>query len=155
MPTEPTGVDAAISAVALVITFAALWKGIFWIVDWLEHPRAYHRPVVRVCVVNGKVGVVLRQDYDNASRQYWDPYYRGILRYDAGHISAASGRRVVVDPVFVFTLRSPEYYTRVYGCYVEEALFHVRRMPDDGLNPLAKAHQHIHGKPWDGQLVNW
>lgn len=121
----------------------------------LEHRQKYHRPIICICRVNGKIGVVLRKDYDKASQDYWKPYYDGKEDYDAGHIMAPSGRRLGVSPVFVFERGSKEYYTLCYGCYVEQADFEVPWVPKESLNPIGEAWQYLHKHPWSGHLITW
>jgi len=120
-----------------------------------EDRRKYHRPIVCMCEVNGRIGVVLRRDYNKASRRYWKPYYDAEKIYDAGYISAPDGFRIEVSPIFVFKAYSQEYYTLAYSCYVERAIFDVPLISKGELNPIAKAYQYFHGKPWKGDLINW
>jgi hypothetical protein len=121
----------------------------------LEHQQRYHRPIICVCRVDGRVGIVLRKDYESASHQYWKPYYDGKEDYDAGHIMAPCGRRLEVSKVFVFEPHSREYYTICYECYVEQAMFEVPWVPKENLNPIGEAWQYLHKRPWSGHLITW
>lgn len=106
-----------------------------------------------MCEVNGRIGVVLRRDYDEASRNYWKPYYDATAKYDSGSSTAPYGHRLEVSPVFVFTW-SGGYYELAQGCYVERATFDVPHVAAAQLNPIAEAFQYFHGYPWDGRLVS-
>ncbi len=134
----------------MVIAFALLVMR----TNKIEHRRNHHRPVICVCEVNGRIGIVLRRDYDEASRRYWKQYYDG-KHYDSGHVAAPDGRRLQVEPLFNFKAWSPEYYTICYGCYVERATFDVPAVWKDEPGQIAEAHQYFHGKPWSGSLINW
>lgn len=90
---------------------------------------------------------MLRRDYEEASRRYWDRYYAGNIRYDANNIRASSGRLLEVSPVFVFRSGSSEYFTLMHGCYVERATFHVPSVLKGEINPIDSAYLYLHGKP--------
>lgn len=116
----------------------------------------FHRPVICVCRVGPRrTGVVLRDDFHRASREYWKRRLTGKEHYDAGHIGAPDGHRIDVSPVFVFEDTSREYLTLVHRCYVEQATFHVPAAFGDNLNPIDKTCRCIFGKPFDGQFINW
>ncbi len=123
---------------------------------WLPKWRERHRPVVCVCRVNDRVGVVLRKDHNRGSRMEWAPYMKGEEHYDRIAEARCLGRILVVPNVFTFR-GGPELDTLLYGCYVEEAIFSVPRL-DGGTTPkrmLENAHEHFHGKPWDGSFVHF
>ena len=120
----------------------------------VEHCKNHHRPIICVCEVNGRIGIVLRGDYDEASRRYWKQYYDGKY-YDAGHVAAPDGRRLKVEPLFNFIAWSPEYYTICCGCYVERATFDVPAVYKNEPSQISEAYQYFHGKPWSGNLIHW
>ena len=108
------------------ITIALLLAMILFV----EHRKRnrYRKPVVCVCEVNGKIGLVLRQDLDNASRAHWAPYCSGNEQHDPGFISAPFGINLEVSPMFVFSDRlSDEFRALVSGCFVEKSSFEVPR----------------------------
>ena len=120
----------------------------------VEHRREHYRPIICVCEVNGRIGVVLRDDLHKASREYWKQYYDG-RHYDSGHVAAPDGRRLKVEPLFNFKGWSPEYYTICISCYVEQATFDVPAVGKDDPGQIAEAYQYFHGKPWNGELIRW
>jgi hypothetical protein len=147
-----------VQEIVLGFLLALFSMPVAWLLDWWisrsKHRSSYHRPIICVCEVNGRMGVVLRRDYNEASRQYWKQYYDG-KHYDAGHVVAPEGRRLQVEPLFNFKAWSPEYYTICFGCYVERAIFDVPAVLKDESGQIAEAHQYFHGKPWNGQLISW
>src|SRR3989344_3747932 len=129
----------------LGVAFLLSAAGLFFWQRW--HLR---RPVVCVCLVNGCVGVVLRKDYNKASRRHWRLVQDGTVVYE----QYALGRVVEVRPTFFFTWETegPNQKLRrlLDSCYVERAalwvpsLFpgQVVKFPVDNLED---AWLHIHG----------
>jgi hypothetical protein len=136
-----------------VIVF--LFGGLIYLSSYIERRRHYHMPIICVCEVNGRIGIVLRDDYHKASKEYWKRYYDGKAHYDFGHVSAPFGRRLKVGPMFNFKAGSDEYYTICAACYVEHAVFDVPAVYKDEPSQMAEAYQYFHGKPWDGKLISW
>lgn len=136
----------------LFVFFVCLILGLEYLREKFPKSR---RPVICVCKVQGRVGVVLREDYDSASRKYWKPYYDGEEDYDAGHITAPCGQRLELAPVFVFEPQSREYYTLCYSCYVEQATFEVPFVAKEDLNPIGEAWKYFHKCAWPGHLIHW
>jgi len=137
-------------------TIVVLW--VLWDVYYSTPKRKRllrTKPVVRVCEENGRVGVVLRRDYDAVSKAEWQPYIDGTKQHDPGHVVAPFGRRLQLEPVFVFKSGSPEYFTLMYYCFVERAEFYVPCLRDNQMNDIASAWQYIFGKPFTGHLINW
>jgi hypothetical protein len=113
------------------------------------------RPIVCVCEVNGRVGVVLRKNYNKASKLFWRPYLQGKTpHYNNEHNALFEGRLISVKPIFVFKSGSREYRTLVSGCYVEKATFEVPFIEECELPVLELhiAHKHIYGRQWNGML---
>ena len=143
------GIGLSILVASILVLILVIWWG-----NKIEHRRSHHRPIICICEVNGRIGVVLRRDYDEASRRYWKQYYDG-KNYDSGHIAAPDGCRLEVEPLFNFKAWSPEYYQICYGCYVERAIFYVPAVGKDQSSEIAEAYQYFHGKPWDGRITPW
>lgn len=139
--------------VITLIVLATLWS-VFYLVPRKEN-RERTKPIICVCEEQGRVGVVLRKDYEAASKAEWQPYIDGTKDHDPGHISAPYGRRLQPEPVFVFKSGSPEYYTLMYYCFVERAEFFVPHVVGNQTNTLGVAWQHIHGNPWSGHMIKW
>lgn len=135
--------------VALLVVFIIFYWGP------REIKRERTKPVVCVCEEHGRVGVVLRRDYDAASKAEWQPYIDGGKDHDPGHVSAPFGRRIRVEPVYVFSKYSKEYFTLMYYCFVERAEFHVPEVRSEDMNNIDAACRHIHGKQWSGNLIDW
>lgn len=143
---------AFLGVVALVVLFV-LWVVYYWAPR--EQKRERTKPIVCICEEQGRIGVVLRKDCDTASKAEWQPYIDGTERHDPGHVSAPFGRRLKVEPVYVFKKYSKEYFTLMYYCFVERAEFYVPDVRDEDMNNISAAWQYIHGEPWQGQLINW
>lgn len=139
--------------VITLIVLATLWDVYYLTPRKAKKDRT--KPIVCVCEEQGRVGVVLRKDYESASKTEWQFYIDGKKEHDPGHISAPYGRRLQPEPVFVFKTGSPEHYTLMYYCFVERAEFFVPHVVGNQKNTLGAAWQYIHGKPWSGYLINW
>ncbi len=82
------------------------------------------KPVICICEVNGLIGVVLRQDYDLASRCFWNSIRKaGGKKGD--DIDVVRPILINVQPVFVFKAKSKEIQDLKRQCYVERAMFMV------------------------------
>jgi hypothetical protein len=107
------------------------------------------RPIVCRHEVNCMVGLVLREDYDEASRLFWEPFHLGKSKLDPKSHQARYGRRIPIEHVFVFTSdfasNSPEYLELLSRCFVEQATFKVPEVSEEELNPLSKASAHFFG----------
>lgn len=139
-----------------LVTTVVLW--VLWGVYYSTPKRkrlARTKPVVRVCKEHGRVGVVLRKDYDAASKAEWQPYIDGTKQHDPGHVAAPDGTRLQPATMFIFKSGSPEYYTLVYHCFVERAEFYVPIIRKEDMDNIASAWQYIFGKPFTGRLINW
>ena len=141
-------------AIMAFVVIAVLWDIFYATPKEIQQERT--KPIVCVCEEQGRIGVVLRKDYDAASKAEWQPYIDGKKRHDHGHVSAPFGRRLMVDPIFVFSrLTTDEYFTLMYHCFVERAEFHVPHIRNEDMNDLNTAWQYIFGKPFEGQLIKW
>ena len=105
----------------------------------------YDFPVICICEVQGRVGFVLRRDYDKASTDFWKQYRTGKVRYDKGHICARYGRYLEVKPVFVLRAGSKEFKDLTYG-YCERATFEVPLESRDDAATYRKAYEYFYGK---------
>jgi hypothetical protein len=108
--------------IPLAIVFIAVYFGLRIRI----HPGPHRPPVVCVCKVNGRVGIVLRSDYQKASRAHWRQFQKGKAKYDSGFITASNGHIIEVKPVFVFCEAHRELFEALArSCYVERAVFEV------------------------------
>lgn len=85
------------------------------------------RPIVCVCELNDVAGIVLRSDYDAASKAHWNAVVRGEIRYDPGQSTAYHGTLIPIprEKIFVFGVRSMEHKTVTHTCglFLERATF--------------------------------
>lgn len=141
-----TGLIVGIALVGLYL----IAVGVCGIVAAARKRRGRNIPVICVCFVQGRIGVVLRKDYDTASQKYWQPYLEGKEKYDFGYITQPQGCRLKVSPVFVFDPLSKEYATLARSCYVEQAVFDVPHLPKsmDDTDTMEAAWLHIFGYQW-------
>jgi hypothetical protein len=124
---------------------------------WIEH--RHNARIWCMCEVNRRIGFVVREDYDAASKKYWqtDQTRSGYRNRDFGHIAAHDGRLLDIDPgkVIVIDIRTKEgrdkFHTLAYGRLLERRLF---RVPDQE-TPMEEAYLRIKGRPWQGQYINW
>jgi hypothetical protein len=114
-----------------------------------QRKRTYDKPVVCICQVNDRVGVVLRSDSNKASHDFWKPHITGKIRYDHGSAAAWRGRYMNVKPVFVFRPDSNEYANLLNGCYVERATFEVPHQSGDERAKFLEAFKYFHGFPFE------
>lgn len=111
----------------------------------------HHHPIVCVCKVNNRIGVVLRRDHNRASERHWGrrmPYYFSNKKRGTSFPWILD-----VSPVFVFEDESREYKTLITDCRTEVAVFSVPPVGDN-TTMLVQAHQHFFNKPWDGKLIS-
>lgn len=106
------------------------------------------RPVVRVCQVGGRIGIVLRSDQEKASRKYWKKM-RKIEKQHETHVSLhPRGQIIPVTPVYVFNPGYSPYYILVNMCRPEQAVFHVPDPYQTDQGALKDAHRHFFGREW-------
>jgi len=108
----------------------------------------YNRPVICICRVNGYIGVVVRSDLEAASSAFWKPFRDGTKRYDHEHLLAPLGVRIQVPRTFLFKGFSPEYYTLVRRCYVEQSVFDVDGQLVDDIDSFREAYLYVYGRTW-------
>ena len=113
----------------------------------IDESRPRRTPIVCVHQLLGRVGVVTRKDYDEASRRYWRTHGNGEQLNERG--PADLGWVIPVLPIFVFTRDSEELRKLLNSCHVEYASFWI---PDERIwqvprNDIGAAWAHIHGRP--------
>jgi len=113
-----------------------------------KHEERPAPPVVCVCQINSLVGVVLRENYDRASKEFWSSYRRG-MRYPVGETPL--GQRLWAPHTYVFSKDSRALQAILKGCFAEIATFEVSARPDQQ-NDGKAAYQHFFGRqphPWE------
>jgi hypothetical protein len=86
-----------------------------------KRKRPNIKPVVCVCVVNNKVGVCLREDYNRASENWWKRWG------DMGPANLSNfGCRIPVEDSYTFPIDSKELAEFLEGCRVEEVVFRIK-----------------------------
>ena len=89
--------------------------------------------IVLVCVIDNRGGIVLRDDYEKASREHWKPYSEGLVPFDHGAGMMSCGVLLKVQPTFVFDLKEmrheQEFKLILHTCFPEKGIFHVPMPP--------------------------
>ncbi|MES3006081.1 MAG: hypothetical protein V4664_03995, partial [Patescibacteria group bacterium] len=116
------------------ILLALAVYGLFKFVDWC---RLDHRPAICVCKQKGFIAVVLRRDYDKASRAHWKKFRKQPRKYNPRDHSANFGQLIRIPKTFVFRTTPgagyefDKYEAIVQRCFVERAEFYVPRLEEN------------------------
>gem|GEM_PF-5398299 len=128
-----------------------------WCIEWRLFPKllnSHWKPVICVCSVDGRIGIVLHRDYHRATRRYWRKvrllkwlswkFQIGEKHYEwSPVIPSAQGLLLKVSPVFVLENRSNDvnldnivgginsFQVIAARCYIEKATFEVPKPPFD------------------------
>lgn len=111
------------------------------------------RPVVCICEVNGIIGLLLRKDYDEASKAHWKNVTDGDGWWDPCRSDGYNGDLLHIPDglVFRFKKRSPEHLAFAEGnLFLERATFYVpetcyQALPDPK-KEFERAQLHFYGK---------
>lgn len=106
----------------------------------------FTRPVICVCQVDGKVGVVLRQDYDRASQDCWTEVSQLSKKEPGKKSSGFAPHRVVVEPVFLFKADCPKLKRIIERCFPEKAIFHLPIVPMSIIDDSKAAEEYLFDK---------
>ena len=147
-----------ISVSLLVLETLAL----FWIIyktrKLIKGPicTVEHHPVVLICQVNGRVGVVLKKDFELASFHYWDRQSKLLHQMSVGGTRVSGNASVVrqlVEPMFVFSSESEFYKFLLSKCFVERGDFRVGQISESAPREFAKAYKHFFGETFSAESL--
>jgi len=90
--------------------------------------------VILVCLIDNRGGIVLRDDYEKASRKHWQAYTERGARFDHDTGMVSRGVLLKVEPTFVFDLKEmrheQEFKLILHACFPEKGIFHVPMSPE-------------------------
>jgi len=133
--------------ISLIMIVALLSRAVVRTV--IAEKRWDRRPIIAVCEVNGKIGVVRWEDYVAAVEAHFEPYRAGKKSYDHGHSMAPHGQRISVNPTFLFTKGcgwlNKHYQRLTGGCYVIRVEFELhRQIAGSDEEVLREAQKYLH-----------
>jgi hypothetical protein len=119
----------------IVVSLAVIWWCIKDRFVW-KAIDVISKPVVCVCRIDGRVGIVLQRDLQKSARKYWWKYRLGKKCWECNTLTSIDKRRsgnyightIGVDPTFVLNddIGSGGVLDSILErCYVEQAAFYV------------------------------
>ncbi len=107
------------------------------------------KPVVCVCRVENRLGVVLRKDHEKHSRKFWKSVAKMELNSGSKFAVPLRGIAIPVGPIYVFPPDSRALRTLLDKCRVEQSAFNVPEFFQDDVYALKDAHKYLFGREWD------